>query len=137
MPLLHAKTMPPMRQNRLRYTVLAREHHSTHTPNGWAYIILVRGNLATHTPIWTDQSEHYYPHATLTLKMDGPMPFLHATAMPPMSEWTDQPENYYLHATLTLIWIALCHSCTPPPCHPYGKMDDLIRTSLPPCHPYA
>jgi hypothetical protein len=51
-------------------------------------------------------------------KMDGLIPFLHVTAMPPH----------------TPKWMDLYHCCTRPPCHPYAKMDGPIRTSLAPCH---
>jgi hypothetical protein len=68
MPFLDASTMLTIRQNGWRYAVHAREHH------------------ATHTPKWAAQLEHHYQHATPYAQMDGLIPFLNATAMPPIRQ---------------------------------------------------
>jgi hypothetical protein len=91
----------------------------------------------SHTPVWTDGPHHHYLHATTYAKVDGLMPFLHATAMSSIrqngrtnkSMTTSMPPH-------TLKWMALCHSCTRPPYHPYAKLYGLIpflhATAMPP-----
>jgi hypothetical protein len=84
-PFLHDSKTPPIRQNGR-----TNQNITTSMPpilqNGWAYVILVRDDNATHTPKWTDQLEHHCLHATAYAKMDGLIPFFHASIMPPIRQ---------------------------------------------------
>jgi hypothetical protein len=100
---LHANTMPQIRQNGR-----TDQNMTTSMPpirqNGWTNNILACDHYATHTSKWTDQSEHHYLHATRTPKrmeltdscmrppchpyekINGLIPLLYATAMPPIRQ---------------------------------------------------
>jgi hypothetical protein len=88
--------------------------------------------------------------------MDGLMPFLHATAMPPKHQIDGPIKTSSSPCHTPPKWWDLFHSFTQPPCHLYAKMDGPSRTLLPPyrpirrkwigvcysctrrpCHPYA
>jgi hypothetical protein len=79
-------SMHPIRQNRWTYTNLVCNRHAIHTPKCMEFTTVLRDRHATHTPKSNDHSYHHYHHATPYTKMDGLMPLLHATAMPPIHQ---------------------------------------------------
>jgi hypothetical protein len=135
------------------YPTLARDHHATNTPNWTKQSEhhYLHANQTSKWTDQSVHYLHATPHAKMNLyhscrrqpchpyaKMDRPIrslppchpirqneiiPFLHATAMSPIRQNVRTKQHNYFHATHTPKWLALCHSCTRSPCHPYAKME--------------
>jgi hypothetical protein len=95
-------------------TVIARDHHATHTPKSPE-----QHEHHFMPPIHqtTNQSENHYLHAPPIRHTGWTYTILSSDRYAThTSKWTDQSEHRYLHGT------------------PYAKMEGPIRTSLPACH---
>jgi hypothetical protein len=152
-PSLHARTTPPIRQNR-RINQIITISVPPHTPK-WMYLYHSCTPTPCHPyanmggPIRTSLPPcHPYP------KMYGPVRFLDASAMLPIRQngwrytvlarehhanhtpkWTDQSEHHYLHVTPCALMnglLTFLHATAMPPIRENGWPNQKMTTSMPP-----